>query len=250
MGSLAEVVDGGSHPGNLQPGMLPGNLQPGMLPGNLHPGNLHSGNLHSEMPELGSAHDTLSEAIAMAGIIQDEHSSILNSSLPQLGGMPHLAADPPDNVILAQAVPVPVPAANSQPWTKVEDDLILHSVAERSTKWSEGAALIPGRSESAVRSRFLRLNLNIHKDKRMEANGIATPTDALTGAPTDAPANELINQPSSAPANTPANTPANAPAGDLLSSSVWPVSQVDLPALVNLDWNACMAKSASSTFFA
>ena len=202
MGSLAEVVDGGSHPGNLQPGMLPGNL---------HPGNLHSGNLHSEMPELGSAHDTLSEAIAMAGIIQDEHSSILNSSLPQLGGMPHLAADPPDNVILAQAVPVPVPvpAANSQPWTKVEDDLILHSVAERSTKWSEGAALIPGRSESAVRSRFLRLNLNIHKEKRMEANGIATPTDA----PTDAPANELINQPSSAPANTPANTPANAPAG-------------------------------------
>lgn len=59
--------------------------------------------------------------------------------------------------------------------------------------------------------RFLRLNLNMCKTQR---------------APSDA---------------------GNTTVG--ISSSVWPVTQNDLPTLDKLDWSVCMAATTSSAFF-
>ena len=48
---------------------------------------------------------------------------------------------------------------NKQGWTRQEDALILKTVREVGTKWSRIAAQLPGRSDDAVRNRYIRMKV-------------------------------------------------------------------------------------------
>ena len=48
---------------------------------------------------------------------------------------------------------------SKQGWTRQEDALILKTVREVGTKWSRIAAQLPGRSDDAVRNRYIRMKV-------------------------------------------------------------------------------------------
>ena len=61
---------------------------------------------------------------------------------------------PKDTGLLKRPRPEPPP---KQGWTKREDETILRTVREIGTKWSRIARELPGRSDDAVRNRYIRI---------------------------------------------------------------------------------------------
>ena len=72
-----------------------------------------------------------------------------------------------------------------QGWTKKEDEIILRTVREVGTKWSRIARELPGRSDDAVRNRYIRIQrkpttTTTAETETMEGDEGGAPKDVVT----------------------------------------------------------------------
>ena len=126
------------------------------------------GGVTSDGPKISS--DAITMSPPAANVVAPNHQSVPAMNMVATN---QLAADLQQNqmffLLASQQAAQPTPQSmgllkrprSDQPckqgWTKKEDEIILRTVREVGTKWSRIARELPGRSDDAVRNRYIRI---------------------------------------------------------------------------------------------
>ena len=110
----------------------------------------------SNQPSMNVAETTVAETNQMNVVAANQLAAGLQQS--HIYGL-LLASQcaPKEMGMLKRPRPDQPPA--KQGWTKKEDETILRTVREVGTKWSRIARELPGRSDDAVRNRYIRIQV-------------------------------------------------------------------------------------------
>jgi hypothetical protein len=94
-----------------------------------------------------------------------------------------LASDPhcgSNKQLLGKRSRSDAPVTLKQGWTRHEDATILRTVREVGNKWSHIAAQLPGRSDDAVRNRYIRIQVAPPRSLWTRTHPLLSPWDTPT----------------------------------------------------------------------